>query len=157
MKKRDSPGTIKPLPQVAALPVRRKGGGVIEVLLITSRGAKRWIIPKGWPIKGKKRHEAAAQEAFEEAGISGRVHKKPLGSYFYWKRRDTHFDLCLVEVYLLDVERQSDLWLEKGQRQAIWVALAEATNLTEEPGLRAILIKLAGEAQAAPTITIAHS
>ena len=82
MKKRGSSNTtLTPLPQVAALPVRRKGDGDIEVLLITSRKTNRWIIPKGWPMKGKKRHEAAAQEALEEAGISGHVHKKPLGSY----------------------------------------------------------------------------
>jgi 8-oxo-dGTP pyrophosphatase MutT (NUDIX family) len=147
MKKHGPPSTLAPLPQVAALPVRRRDDGDVEVLLITSRGTKRWIIPKGWPIKGLKRHEAAAQEAFEEAGISGNVHKKPLGSYVYWKRREAHFDLCSVEVYLLDVERQSDVWLEKGQRQAIWVDLDGATHLTEEPGLRAILLKLAGECQ----------
>jgi 8-oxo-dGTP pyrophosphatase MutT (NUDIX family) len=98
-------------------------------------------------MKGKKRHEAAAQEAFEEAGISGHVHKKPLGSYVYWKRREARLDLCSVEVYQLDVERQTDAFLEKGQRKAIWVDLSEATSLTEEPGLRAILLKLAGDAQ----------
>jgi 8-oxo-dGTP pyrophosphatase MutT (NUDIX family) len=148
MKKRGSSNiALAPLPQVAALPVRRTGDGDIEVLLITSRKTNRWIIPKGWPMKGKKRHEAAAQEALEEAGISGHVHKKPLGSYVYWKRRDARSDLCSVEVYQLDVERQMDVFLEKGQRQAIWVDLSEATSLTEEPGLRAILLKLAGHAQ----------
>jgi 8-oxo-dGTP pyrophosphatase MutT (NUDIX family) len=155
MKKRGSSDTaLAPLPQVAALPVRRKGDGDIEVLLITSRKTNRWIIPKGWPMKGKKRHEAAAQEALEEAGISGRVHKKPLGSYVYWKRRDAKFDLCSVEVYQLDVERQTDVYLEKGQRQAIWVDLSEATSLTEEPGLRAILLKLAGDVQRGKNINL---
>jgi 8-oxo-dGTP pyrophosphatase MutT (NUDIX family) len=149
MKKHGPPNTLAPLPQVAALPVRHTADGGIEVLLITSRGTNRWIIPKGWPIKGKKRHEAAAREAWEEAGISGRVHKKPLGSYVYWKRRDAHFDLCSVEVYLLDVEQQSYAWREKGQRKSIWVDLTEATDLTEEPGLRAILLKLAGDSQRA--------
>jgi 8-oxo-dGTP pyrophosphatase MutT (NUDIX family) len=144
MKMRESPGK-SPLPQVAALPVRRKIDGDLEVLLITSRARNRWIIPKGWPIKGKKRHESAAQEALEEAGISGRIHKKPVGSYVYRKRRQNNFDWCSVEVYLLDVERQSDWWREKGQRKVVWVGPHEASNLTDEPGLRAIFLKLCGE------------
>ena len=70
--------------QVAALPFRIKDGK-IEVLLVTSRETKRWLIPKGWPMKGKKPHKAAAQEAEEEAGVKGEIKNKPLGSYDYWK------------------------------------------------------------------------
>jgi 8-oxo-dGTP pyrophosphatase MutT (NUDIX family) len=44
--------------QVGALPVRGKAGAY-EVLLVTSRESGRWIIPKGWPMRGKKDHEAA--------------------------------------------------------------------------------------------------
>jgi 8-oxo-dGTP pyrophosphatase MutT (NUDIX family) len=150
MKMRESPGK-SPLPQVAALPVRRKIGGDVEVLLITSRESNRWIIPKGWPIKGKKRHESAAQEALEEAGISGRIHKKPVGCYVYRKRRENHFAWCSVDVYLLDVERQLNWWREKGQRQVVWVGPLEASNLTDEPGLRAIFLKLFGN----PALSVA--
>ena len=50
------------LNQVGALPFRVVDGRV-EVLLVTSRETRRWLIPKGWPMKGKKPHKAAAQEA----------------------------------------------------------------------------------------------
>ncbi|MEP6828306.1 MAG: NUDIX domain-containing protein, partial [Aestuariivirga sp.] len=60
------------LKQIAALPYRKHGKGV-DVLLITSRETKRWIIPKGWRMKGKKDWNAAAREAFEEAGVEGKV------------------------------------------------------------------------------------
>ena len=94
--------------QVAALPFRIKDGKV-EVLLVTSRETKRWLIPKGWPMKGKKPHKAAAQEA-EEAGVKGEIKQKPLGYYDYWKRRATHFDLCRVDVYPLEVSKQLRSW-----------------------------------------------
>ena len=45
--------------QVAALPYRFDEGGSLEVLLITSRGGRRWIPPKGNLMKGLARHEAA--------------------------------------------------------------------------------------------------
>lgn len=38
-------------------------------------------------MKGHKDHEAAAIEAEQEAGLVGRIHKKPIGTYTYWKRR----------------------------------------------------------------------
>jgi 8-oxo-dGTP pyrophosphatase MutT (NUDIX family) len=72
--------------QVGALPIRFVDGKP-EVLLVTSRESKRWVIPKGWPMKGKKNWAAAAQEAKEEAGVVGRTQKKPVGEFVYPKRR----------------------------------------------------------------------
>ncbi len=131
-KPNPSDGTLA---QIAALPVRRAEDGSLRVLLLTSRETRRWVIPKGWPMKGLKDHEAAAQEAREEAGIVGRIHKQPVGSYRYWKRRTAHFDLCTVRVYLLEVERQLKTWREKGQREARWFTIDEAAALVDEPGL----------------------
>jgi 8-oxo-dGTP pyrophosphatase MutT (NUDIX family) len=56
-------------------------------MLLTSRGTHRWVIPKGWPMKGRKPAEVASQEAYEEAGLIGQiVGKRPLGSFHYEKR-----------------------------------------------------------------------
>ena len=55
----------EPRTQFAALPWRRNAEGEVEVLMITSRDTRRWVIPKGWPIKGIKSPKSAAQEAFE--------------------------------------------------------------------------------------------
>ena len=41
----------QPTKQIAALPTRKRRGK-LEILLITSRETKRWVIPKGWPIAG---------------------------------------------------------------------------------------------------------
>jgi 8-oxo-dGTP pyrophosphatase MutT (NUDIX family) len=129
--------------QVAALPLLVGADGVARVLLLTSRETKRWVIPKGWPMKGRKPYEAAAQEALEEAGVSGRAWKKPVGAYSYFKRRDRHFDICQVDVYLLRVEKQLKTWAEKDQREARWFTLEEAADLVQEPGLAALLRDLA--------------
>ena len=125
--------------QVAALPVRLDAEGRTRVLLITSRETQRFIVPKGWPMKGHKDCRAAAIEAQEEAGIIGRVGKKPIGSYTYWKRRADHFELCRVRVFLLDVERQLPAWREKDQRQGAWFLVDDAANLVDEAGLVTIL------------------
>ena len=73
----------EPRAQFAALPWRRNADGEVEVLMITSRDTRRWVIPKGWPIKGIKSPKSAAQEAFEEAGVIGKVRKSPVGAYAY--------------------------------------------------------------------------
>lgn len=129
------------LSQVAALPFRIRDGR-IEVLLVTSRETKRWLIPKGWPMKGKKPHKAAAQEAEEEAGVKGEIKNKPLGSYDYWKRRAAHFDLCQVNVYPLEVSKQLKSWREKGQRQAQWFGVEDAAHQVLEPALADLIRSL---------------
>jgi 8-oxo-dGTP pyrophosphatase MutT (NUDIX family) len=111
----------------------------LEVLLVTSRETKRWLIPKGWPMKGKKAHKAAAQEAMEEAGVKGTVRQKAIGHYDYWKRRAEHFDLCRVEVYPLEVSKQLKKWPEMGERDSRWFDVEEAAQLVLEPALAAVI------------------
>jgi 8-oxo-dGTP pyrophosphatase MutT (NUDIX family) len=139
VKKSDAGG----LRQVAAVPLRFGERGSPEVLLVTSRETQRWVIPKGWPMRGLTPQEAAAQEAFEEAGVTGKVGKKPIGSYEYFKRRAITFDLCRVEVFILAVEKQARTWPEQHQRRANWFELEEAATLVDEPGLSAVLVGLA--------------
>ncbi len=121
--------------QVAALPVMYDADGTLRVMLITSRETKRLIIPKGWPMRGRKDYRAAAIEAKEEAGLIGRVHRKPIGTYVYWKRRAERFDYCRVKVYVLEVISQLLDWREKGQRRGIWLFVDDAADLVDDPGL----------------------
>lgn len=129
--------------QVAALPVRLTEGGQIEVLLVTSRDSRRWIIPKGWPMKGKKRHEAAAIEAEEEAGVLGTIQSKALGHYIYSKQQaDGQVFECRVAVYALNVTKELADWAEKGQRDIQWVSSEIAADLVLEPDLSSLLQKI---------------
>ena len=128
--------------QYAALPyrVRRKFG--TEVMLVTSRETRRWIIPKGWPHKGKTPHRSAAREAFEEAGVVGKVSRRPIGSYPYDKILETGDKAsCRVDVFALRVTRQRKRWPEKLERQVRWYPPAEAARFVRDPHLRRIIRK----------------
>src|SRR3954453_11310273 len=78
----------KPRPQIGALPFRFDDEGQLRVMLITSRETRRWVIPKGWPMRGLKPHRAAEREAYEEAGLKGHIGKASVGVYEYAKRLD---------------------------------------------------------------------
>jgi 8-oxo-dGTP pyrophosphatase MutT (NUDIX family) len=74
--------------QYGALPYRFTPHAALEILLVTTRQTRRWIIPKGWPIKGLRPAKSAAREAFEEAGVRGKISAKPLGLFTYEKSLD---------------------------------------------------------------------
>lgn len=129
--------------QYAALPYRRRDGGGIEVMLVTSRETRRWIIPKGWPIAGAKPHASAAREALEEAGVVGRADAKAIGTYRYTKRLKNGAEArCKVAVFPLEVKTQRKRWREKGERKTRWFDLAKALKAVQEQGLRRLLRKL---------------
>ncbi|HEX2727205.1 MAG TPA: NUDIX hydrolase [Beijerinckiaceae bacterium] len=120
-----------------------------EVLLVTSRSSRRWIIPKGWPITGIKPHSAARREALEEAGLVGRVTKRCLGSFYYRKRlRQGRAVTCEVHVFPLNVRRQHKTWREKKQRETRWFTPDVAAAVVHEPGLSRIIAQFAVAAQA---------
>lgn len=125
--------------QYAALPWRQAGRHV-EILLITSRETRRWVLPKGWPMKGKAPHEAAAKEAAEEAGLAGEVDAAPVGSYRYLKREKGGESLPVqVIVFPLQVASQLDHWKEKDQRQFAWFGWRKAASLVVEPNLKRLI------------------
>jgi 8-oxo-dGTP pyrophosphatase MutT (NUDIX family) len=112
-------------------------------MLVTSRETRRWIIPKGWPHKGKAPHHSAAREAFEEAGVVGAVASRPVGSFPYRKRlRSGRVVVCEVQVFALKVRGQTKQWPERQQREVKWVSAKEAAETVREPKLRAIIRRL---------------
>ncbi len=131
--------------QFGALPWRISEGGMREIMLLTTRESRRWMIPKGWPMKGLKPAEVASQEAFEEAGLIGQiVGKRPIGGFHYQKQLTKKERLCQVRVFSYRVERQLDDWPEKGQRDTRWFEASEAAMLVEEVGLAGIIERFAG-------------
>jgi 8-oxo-dGTP pyrophosphatase MutT (NUDIX family) len=128
--------------QVAALcwRVTHRNGHGLEVLLITSLNSKRWIVPKGWPEPELGAGENAAREAFEEAGVIGKISAQPIGSYHYLKeRKDGGGVPCSVEVFALAVSKQLDDWPEKNARELAWLPVDQAVVRVAEPGLRQVL------------------
>ncbi|MBX4860381.1 NUDIX hydrolase [Rhizobium bangladeshense] len=131
-----------PRQQYGALCYRvKKKSGEVEVLLMTSRDTGRWVIPKGWPMTGKRAHEVAVQEALEEAGVRGVVETETLGAYTYPKvLRDGVEVICKVQVYALEVTNIAKNFKEKGERTIEWVSFDEAVRRVREPELRNLFL-----------------
>lgn len=126
--------------QVGALPFVISPDQGVRILLITSRESRRWVIPKGWPMKGRKPFEAAAREAYEEAGLIGHIGKRPLGFYVYEKRlKNRDAVLCQVKVFPLEIRKQLKTWPEQDQREDRWFTPSEAAAAVAEAGLAAII------------------
>ncbi|MFT3967044.1 MAG: DUF47 family protein [Sphingobium sp.] len=112
----------------------------VQILLVTSRESRRWVIPKGNLKTGLAPHVAAAQEAEEEAGVCGPICPTPLGSYRYRKRKGNGASLMFdVDVYPLAVTRELGEWKEDKERERRWFSLAEAANAVEEEDLRYLI------------------
>ncbi|MEN5169174.1 NUDIX hydrolase [Brevundimonas pondensis] len=125
--------------QVAVLPWRRGDAGV-EVMMITSRETRRWVIPKGGRMVGKTDPQAAAQEAYEEAGVQGETLDTVIGHFRYGKRLKTGaVQACVVAVYPLEVLIQLGAWPEDQQRQRRWMPQAEAAEAVHEADLAQLI------------------
>ena len=127
--------------QYGVLPYRFTDTNSLEVLLVTTRQTRRWIIPKGWPIKGLKPPRSAAREAYEEAGIRGTVGAKSIGVFSYEKSLEANGGSvpCEVRVFPMIVKRQLDTWPEAHERETRWFEPTEALSVTKEKGLRQLI------------------
>ncbi len=125
------------------MPYRTIGDGLtapIEVLLVTSRGTGRWVIPKGNSGKGEAAHAAAAREAEEEAGVIGAICPAALGRYEYRKTlRSGAAVMVQVQVFPLAVTEELPRWAEGEQRTRQWFSLAAAAEAVDEPDLQALI------------------
>lgn len=122
--------------QVAALPWRRTESGTFEVMLVTSRGTGRWVLPKGWREEREQPHEAAAREAGEEAGVGGAISRREIGRFYYTKLLSSGARWrCEVHVYPMEVDRVEDKWPERKKRTRRWFPAHEAAGLVQERDL----------------------
>jgi len=126
--------------QYGAVCYREKTKGRIEVLLVTSRGTGRWIVPKGWPVKGQTPAGSAAVEAFEEAGVEGRAKPVCAGIYVYPKVMDDGLERTLrVALFPLRVRKLRRKYPEADQRKRRWFSRKRASEMVDEIALKAIL------------------
>jgi 8-oxo-dGTP pyrophosphatase MutT (NUDIX family) len=125
--------------QVAALCHRGEGDSK-EYLLITSRDTGRWIIPKGWPIRGLKSNETALREAWEEAGVrNSTAANDPVGTFTYQKRQSSGWEIPVKTlVYSVAVEDLSEDFPEAHERSRKWVAADDAAEMVNEVELKSI-------------------
>jgi 8-oxo-dGTP pyrophosphatase MutT (NUDIX family) len=139
--------------QYGALPYRFTPTAALEILVVTTRQSRQWIVPKGWPIKRLSPAKSAAREAFEEAGVRGKIGARALGVFRYKKGAngngngsDPDYE---VKIFPLLVRRQSATWPEFGQRVVQWVDPEKAIALIRDPELKTIVEKFAKRAATA--------
>jgi 8-oxo-dGTP pyrophosphatase MutT (NUDIX family) len=122
-----SPGVIR---QAGVLAIQGE-----RMCVVTSRGGKRWVVPKGCQEPGKTAAEIALQEAWEEAGLVGVLQPEPVGTYLYEKAGF----ICHVTVFLMNVTDTADRWPEGDFRQRCWLTIEQALRRIEDPGLRDLI------------------
>jgi 8-oxo-dGTP pyrophosphatase MutT (NUDIX family) len=126
--------------QYGALSYDVPADGEPRFLLITSRTSRRWIIPRGNPIRKLSPAQSAAQEAYEEAGITGLISPAEIGSYRYIKRRPNGTEvLANVHVFAMLTTKQSAHWPERDQRDWKWFSRLEAVEAVDEPELKQLI------------------
>lgn len=127
--------------QYAALCYRISAKGRVRVLLITSRDTGRWVLPKGWPMKGLNGQSAAMREAYEEAGVQGEVSNHCLGFYSYSKViAPDQAPTCIVSVFPVRVTQLLDKFPECHERSRKWFLPEKAAERVDEPELKEILL-----------------
>ena len=129
------------LQQVAALPYRKTDDGGVDVLVITSRSTKRFIVPKGWPMSGKRDFEAAEIEAAEEAGVKGRVQTRAIGSFRYKKDLGSQIVPVKARVFALHVKTVKSRWKEHKQRKRKWLPAKKAVLALDDKELANLVNK----------------
>lgn len=123
--------------QSGVIPIRSIDGR-IEVMIITSRKARKWIFPKGIVEPHLSPLTSAANEAYEEAGVAGRVIDHVIGTYQVKKWGG----ICTVTLYPMQVETVFDTWPESHFRQRRWVSINEAEQLITKKKIKRLVSRL---------------
>jgi len=121
------------LDQASALPFRRRGGRLEFCLITTSAG--RWTFPKGYIDPGETPEQTALKEAFEEAGLHGRIVGGPVGCYLTPKNGQSK----TVVAFLMETTQCDDEWIESALRTRRWVSREEARRLVVRECLQTLL------------------
>ena len=126
--------------QFAALCYRIKNEQV-QFCLVTSRRSGRWIVPKGWQMNGQTPMDAAATEAFEEAGVRGKIEPRPIGVFSYYKVHSKNELPCIAVVYPLKVKKVLRTWPEHKERNRKWLSRKKAAALVDDAELSQIIMR----------------
>jgi 8-oxo-dGTP pyrophosphatase MutT (NUDIX family) len=120
--------------QVAAVCYRKRGAS-LEFLLVRTRGGRRWTFPKGGAEPGLTHAQAAALEAFEEAGVHGRIEEASFARYVRRtrsgsSRKGSDEKERAVEAHLCEVLRLSPP--VESKRDRTWFSVEETRQRLRE-------------------------
>ena len=115
--------------KLGVIPYRDSGNGCFEILIVTTLGGK-WALPKGNLIKRLGPTRTAQLEAYEEAGISGKIIDQP----FSFQRQKKQFTY-----YLFKVRKVFKDWPESSLRTRRWISLDDAEHYIQRKPILKIL------------------
>lgn len=126
--------------QSAAIPYRLNGAGGVEVLLVTSKSRRRWILPKGRVPWNMRPQYSAAREALQEGGVVGVASSVPVADYEQ-EKVELSGKVATVRVlaYPLEVTSVIQVWAEMHVRKRRWLSLKKAIAKVTDPQLRRAL------------------
>lgn len=111
-------------PQAGVVAFRRLDDE-LQVCLIRRIDGGNWGIPKGDIDPGHTPEQTALNEAWEEAGLRGRLVGARLGTYSY-KKWGSAFT---VAMFLMAVDEAADTWDEMTFRERRWSTPEKASTL----------------------------
>lgn len=122
----------------------RRHEGELQVLLVSARSSGRWVLPGGWASRARPLAATAKREAWEEAGVKGRVANQLLAVV---TKRKFYRLSGLIEwqmaVFPLRVDSVEDDYPEAGERERAWFSLEEAAKVVHPSSLGVVLRDLA--------------
>ncbi len=127
----------RPITHAGAIPYRFLNDR-LEILCITSRVRKNWIVPKGVWDPGRDLHEIATEEAWEEGGVVGILDKNAVGIYEEAKNGGNE----RVELFALKVERVEEKWPEADFRGRRWFDCDKALDAVPLAGIAGLIKKM---------------
>jgi 8-oxo-dGTP pyrophosphatase MutT (NUDIX family) len=131
---------LKAAEQVAAVCYRIGKRGV-EFLLVQTGGG-RWTFPKGNAEPGLTHAQSAALEAFEEAGVHGRMAEDCFARYSSRKRSGANSSApVIIHAFLCEVARLDPP--QESQRNPTWFSAAKAQRRLHEGRVAEEAVELA--------------
>lgn len=124
------------LKKVGVIPFKISDGKS-AILLVTSIRTGRWVLPKG-NLKTKESHKKGClREAFEEAGIEGKI-LKDFPMTMVMPINGDGIDETPVVFYPMRVKNEAAVWPEQDRRQRKWITLD--TALAEIPSKDILIV-----------------
>lgn len=127
-----------PARQYGVLPYRKRGNK-LDLFLITCRRSGDWSVPKGWAERDLNKKQLAKLEAFEEAGLKGKLDHKLSFKY----RRIRRGKMTSLELFPMEVTQKLSKWPEMKQRKRKPFSLEQALKRVRCRKLQKCLQQLA--------------
>ena len=118
-------------------------GDRIAIMFVTSQRRGRWILPKGNLKPDESHKKGCKREAFEEAGVKGRIMSELPMTHVVTKSSDGELSQVAVTYYPMLVSKQVDEWPEQAKRERHWALLEDAERVTDREDFQQIIKQFA--------------